>query len=90
MAKSEYKDGVTLMAEAIRRENEEALKEAQKKAGQSNVSVLTAQFSNKQTSTPSTSSSSPSPSQTAKAEESSDSSPEPNDSNTDDESDGTI
>ena len=89
MAKSEYKDGVTLMAEAIRRENEEALKEAQKKAGQSNVSVLTAQFSNKQT-TPSSSNSSPSPSQTAKAEESDDASAEPNGSNTDDESDGTI
>ena len=75
-----YKDGVTLMAEAIRREQEEALKEAQKKTGKANVSDATAQFSNKSTATaqPSTVQTSTStPSQTATATESSDSSPEP-------------
>lgn len=74
-----YKDGVTLMAEAIRREQEEALKEAQKTV-KSNVSDATAQFSNKSTATaqPSTVQNSTStPSQTATATESNDSSPEP-------------
>lgn len=47
MAKTEvYKDGVTLMAEAIRREQEEALK---KVVTMPNVSDATVQFSNKST-----------------------------------------
>ena len=50
MAKTEeYKDGVTLMAEAIRREREEAKKKAEEEKKNTNVSQATAQFSNKST-----------------------------------------
>ena len=45
----EYKDGVTLMAEAIRREREEARKKAEEEKKNTNVSQATAQFSNKST-----------------------------------------
>lgn len=50
MAKTEeYKDGVTLMAEAIRREREEEKKKAEEEKKKTNVSQATAQFSNKST-----------------------------------------